>query len=56
MCIRDRDRTMPWVFMGYPTGWGMDKLGADIQSYLAGDLSWNQLVENAKTTWAESRK
>lgn len=29
-------RTMPWVFMGYPTAWGMDVLGADIQAYLAG--------------------
>jgi raffinose/stachyose/melibiose transport system substrate-binding protein len=49
-------RTMPWVFMGYPTGWGMDRLGADIQGYLSGDLTWNQLVENAKATWAEARK
>lgn len=48
--------TMPWVFMGYPTGWGMDKLGADIQSYIAGELSWDDLVTNAKTAWAEARK
>ena len=48
--------TMPWVFMGYPTGWGMDKLGADIQLYIAGDLTWDKLVENAKATWAEARK
>jgi len=52
----NQGRTMPWVFMGYPTGWGMDKLGADIQSYLAGDLTWNQLVENGKETWAEARE
>ncbi|MCY6354266.1 ABC transporter substrate-binding protein [Clostridium sp. ZS2-4] len=48
--------TMPWVFMGYPTGWGMDKLGTDIQKYIAGDITWDKLVENAKKTWAESRK
>lgn len=48
--------TMPWVFMGYPTGWGMDKLGADIQSYIAGDLAWADLVQNAKDSWTESRK
>ncbi|GMQ56439.1 ABC transporter substrate-binding protein [Vallitalea sediminicola] len=49
-------KTMPWVFMGYPTGWGMDVLGADIQGYLLGDLTWEDLIKNAKDTWAESRK
>ncbi|MCY6372676.1 ABC transporter substrate-binding protein [Clostridium ganghwense] len=48
--------TMPWVFMGYPTGWGMDKLGTDIQKYIAGDITWDKLVENAKNTWSEARK
>lgn len=48
--------TMSWVFMGYPTGWGMDKLGTDIQKYTAGDITWDKLVENAKTTWADFRK
>jgi raffinose/stachyose/melibiose transport system substrate-binding protein len=48
--------TMSWVFMGYPTGWGMEKLGSDIQKYTAGDITWDKLVENAKTTWAEARK
>jgi raffinose/stachyose/melibiose transport system substrate-binding protein len=48
--------TMPWVFMGYPTGWGMDKLGTDIQKYIAGDITWDKMVENAKKTWADSRK
>lgn len=48
-------KTMPWVFMGYPTGWGMDKLGADIQKYIAGDLTWDNLVNNAKKTWSEAR-
>lgn len=49
-------KTMPWVFMGYPSGWGMEKLGADIQGYLAGDLTWDQVIDNAKKTWAEDRK
>lgn len=48
--------TMSWVFMGFPTGWGMEKLGTDIQKYTAGDISWDKLVENAKNTWAEARK
>ncbi|GMQ63487.1 ABC transporter substrate-binding protein [Vallitalea maricola] len=49
-------KTMPWVFMGYPTGWGMDVLGADIQGYLLGDLSWEDLIKDAKDKWAEGRK
>ena len=49
-------KTMPWVFMGYPTGWGQDKLGNDIQKYIAGDITWDKLVENAKQSWADSRK
>lgn len=48
--------TMPWVFMGYPTGWGQSNLGSDIQKYISGDLTWDQLVENAKKTWADARK
>ena len=50
------EKTMKWVFMGYPTGWGQEKLGTDIQKYTAGTLTWDKLVENAKTTWAASRK
>ncbi len=48
--------TTPWVFMGYPTGWGQKKLGADIQKYISGDLNWDTLVQNAKSNWATSRK
>ncbi len=50
------NKTIPWVFMGYPTGWGQDKLGADIQKYISGDLTWDKLVQNAKDNWADSRK
>ncbi len=48
--------TIPWVFMGYPTGWGQNKLGVDIQKYTAGEMTWDKLVEDAKSTWADSRK
>lgn len=49
-------KNINWVFMGYPDGWGMNKLGADIQLYVSGQLDWNKLVENAKATWADARK
>lgn len=49
-------KSVNWVFMGYPDGWGMNKLGADIQLYVSGKLDWNKLVENAKNTWKDARK
>lgn len=49
-------KTINWVFMGYPSDWGMNKLGADIQQYVSGKLTWEDLVKNAKKTWAESRE
>ncbi|TCZ76567.1 extracellular solute-binding protein [Paenibacillus albiflavus] len=49
-------KTSSWVFMGYPSAWGMDKLGADIQQYISGKLPWDQLVKNAKDTWKAARQ
>lgn len=49
-------KTSPWVFMGYPTGWGMDVLGQEIQKYLAGEQDWNAVVKNSQAKWAEARK
>ena len=42
--------------MGYPSGWGQDKLGADIQKYVAGKTSWDDMIDTAKKTWADKRK
>lgn len=49
-------KTSSWVFMGYPSAWGMDKLGADIQQYVSGKLPWEQLVQNAKDSWKAARQ
>lgn len=46
--------TFSLVFGGYPDGW-MDLLGAGIQSYIAGDKEWAEVVEQAKTSWTEMR-
>lgn len=48
-------KTIQWVFMGYPTGWGQNQLGADIQKYISGDLKWDDLISNAKKNWAATR-
>lgn len=48
--------TMPWVFMGYPTGFGEDQLGASFQKYFAGELTWDEVVKQAKDNWKDARK
>ncbi|MGM0139066.1 raffinose/stachyose/melibiose transport system substrate-binding protein [Enterococcus sp. DIV0755b] len=49
-------KTTGWVFMGYPAGWGEQTLGAEIQKYVAGDASWDEVVKSAQDKWADERK
>jgi len=49
------NKTIPWVFMGCPTNWAMDKLGAGIQKYATGNISWPELIASVEKSWAESR-
>lgn len=46
----------PWVFNGCPTSWAENVLGAEIQSYLGGDKSWDEAIESAKQNWKEARQ
>jgi raffinose/stachyose/melibiose transport system substrate-binding protein len=41
--------------MGYPTGWGQNTLGADIQKYTSGKMSWNALIKDAQNGWKSAR-
>lgn len=47
--------TIGWVFMGYPTGWGEDVLGANIQKYLSDEADWEEVVDSAKEAWETER-
>ncbi|WP_129724445.1 ABC transporter substrate-binding protein [Xylanivirga thermophila] len=47
---------IPWVFMGYPTGWGENVLGVNIQLYIAGESTWEDVINNCKAEWETSRK
>lgn len=51
-----RGKTLPWVFMGYPTGWGMNVLGIDIQKYVAGNITWDELIQHSTEEWEDARK
>lgn len=52
----DAERTMPWVFMGFPPDWGQGVLGIELQRYFAGQASWEELVKAAKDGWATARQ
>ncbi|MFT8887814.1 MAG: extracellular solute-binding protein [Ethanoligenens sp.] len=44
-----------WVFNDYPSGF-TDKVGADINKYIAGQLTWDQFVTNTKNNWSSLRQ
>lgn len=49
-------KTIGWTFMGYPTGWGQDELGVQIQKYLSKKASWDEVVNTTKKSWEDNRK
>lgn len=51
----EEGKTSPWVFMGYPTDWGMGTLGVEIQNYFSGEKTWDQVIEASKKKWEEQR-
>lgn len=51
----DSGRTRPWVFMGFPTGWGMDTVGVQVQKYLSGEATFDQVIEQSRTDWEKLR-
>lgn len=55
MRYMNEGKTTPWVFMGYPTAWGEDVVGSNLQKYFAGQMTWEQLVEDSKAKWTEMR-
>ncbi|OIJ22425.1 sugar ABC transporter substrate-binding protein [Anaerobacillus alkalidiazotrophicus] len=50
-----KGNTVGWVFMGYPNPWG-DILGANIQKYIDGQSSWEEVVENSVNEWENMRR
>ncbi len=52
----DAGKASNWVMYGYPTDWGQSSLGAKIQGYYGGTLTWDEVVEQSKEEWALSRK
>jgi len=45
-----------WVFMSFPSEWGMNCLSVAVQDYLANKISWNDVIKICTVQWHESRK
>ncbi|QFG00711.1 carbohydrate ABC transporter substrate-binding protein [Psychrobacillus glaciei] len=52
----EKGKTIGWTFMGYPTGWGQDELGVQIQKYLSKKATWEEVVDATKKAWETDRK
>ena len=48
-------KTIGWTFMGYPTGWGENELGVNIQKYISGNAKWEEVVSDSKAAWEKNR-
>ena len=48
-------KTIGWTFMGYPTGWGQNELGVNIQKYISGNAKWEEVVSDSKAAWEKNR-
>ena len=49
-----RGKTVNWVFTSYPTGFA-ETMNNLFQGYLTGDLTWDDVVAQAKDDWAAKR-
>ncbi|UTH13982.1 ABC transporter substrate-binding protein [Macrococcus equipercicus] len=49
-------KTTAWVFKGYPTGYTDDALGAYLQDYLTGKMSFDEAIKKSQDAWAKARK
>ncbi|MFC0524840.1 ABC transporter substrate-binding protein [Pontibacillus salicampi] len=48
--------TIGWVFMGAPTAWTTNDLGVNMQEYLGGDITWEEMEEQSRKAWEDARK
>ncbi|WP_316572148.1 ABC transporter substrate-binding protein [Neobacillus sp. YIM B06451] len=51
----EEGKTIGWTFMGYPTGWGQDTLGIEIQKYVTDKAKWDDVVNVSKEAWEKAR-
>lgn len=45
-----------WVYSGAPNTWGQQVAGVEVQKYLAGQATWDEVTQTCIDQWAEMRK
>ncbi|SHM60124.1 raffinose/stachyose/melibiose transport system substrate-binding protein [Gracilibacillus kekensis] len=48
--------TIGWIFSGYPTMWGQDALGSNIQRYLGDEATFEEAIDAAIAEWESARQ
>ncbi|GAA0363696.1 ABC transporter substrate-binding protein [Alkalibacterium iburiense] len=43
--------TIGWIFTGYPTGFTNNEFGPNLQAYLGGEMTWDEMIENSISAW-----
>ena len=51
----DAGKTISWVFSGQPSGWD-SKVAANIQNYLAGNMTWDEVIAQNIADWESMRE
>ncbi|MGI6282859.1 ABC transporter substrate-binding protein [Caproicibacterium lactatifermentans] len=52
----EEKKTIPgWVYNGAPATWTQKVAGANVQKYLSGEETWDQVVKNCKDQWKSMR-
>lgn len=47
---------MGWVFNGFPVSWPGGALPVNMQKYLGGELTWEEMIADSQDKWVELRK
>ena len=45
-----------WVYSGAPNTWGQQAAGVEVQKYLAGQATWDEVTESSIKQWASMRE
>jgi raffinose/stachyose/melibiose transport system substrate-binding protein len=48
-------KTVGWVFLGFPSAWA-DILGANMQKYLDGQMTWEEVINESRSEWERIRR
>lgn len=51
----EEGKTMFAPFKGYPDGWATNVIGARVQGYIEGKLTWEEALKQAGDEWSKSR-